>query len=109
MPPWLPEPGYGEFVNRRGLSSQEIELIQRWVAAGTVEGKPDDLPTAPGWTGEWQLGEPDLIVQLPEPYHLQAEGKDVYRNFVVPIPTDARRFVRGVEFSPGNYQVVHHT
>ena len=108
MPPWLPEPGYGEFTNERRLEAKEIELIRLWVANGATEGKPEDLPPLPAWSGEWQLGKPDLVVEVPEAYSLQAEGKDIYRNIVVPIPIDSPRFVRGVEFRPGNYKVVHH-
>lgn len=108
MPPWLPEHGYGEFANERRLEAKEIELIQLWLANGAIEGKPADLPPVPVWNSEWQLGKPDLVVEIPEAYALQAEGKDVYRNFVVPIPIEAKRFVRGVEFRPGNYKVVHH-
>jgi Tfp pilus assembly protein PilF len=47
-------------------------------------------------------------VQLPQPYTLPAAGKDVYRNFVIPIPLTAPRWVRAVEFHPGNRQVIHH-
>ena len=54
------------------------------------------------------LGEPDLVVKLMQPYTLPAEGKDVYRNFVVPIPISDRKYVKGVEFLPGNAKVLHH-
>jgi tetratricopeptide repeat protein len=108
MPPWLPEPGHGDFAGERRLAAQEIEQIRLWVAHGAPEGRAEDLPPAPAWSGDWQLGKPDLVVEVPEAYSLPAEGKDVYRNFVVPIPIDSKRFVRGVEFRPGNYKVVHH-
>jgi len=108
MPPWLPEPGYGEFANERRLDPKEIELIRLWAASGAIEGKVEDLPPVPAWSGEWQLGKPDLVVEVPEAYSLAAEGKDVYRNLVAPIPIDGKRFVLGVEFRPGNYKVVHH-
>ena len=108
MPPWLPEPGLGEFANDRSLNVSELASIQRWVEQGAIEGAPPDLPPRPGWSGEWQLGPPDWIVEMPEPYSLLPDGKDVYRNFVMPIPTDSRRFVRGFEFIPGNPRVVHH-
>ena len=107
MPPWLPEAGYGEFANERRLDAREIELLGLWAAKGALEGKPEDLPPLPRWSGEWQLGKPDLVVEAPE-YSLPAEGKDIYRNLVAPIPTDSKRFVRGVEFRPGNHKVVHH-
>ena len=108
MPPWLPEAGYGEFVGARTLTAQQIDLFQRWTAEGALEGSPADLPPRPIWEEDWQLGRPDLIVQLPEPYLLAAEGRDVYRNVVIPIPTASRRYVRGVEFRPGNPKVMHH-
>ncbi|MCI0535931.1 MAG: tetratricopeptide repeat protein [Verrucomicrobiales bacterium] len=108
MPPWLPEPGYGEFANDPRLTAEEIERIQRWVSQGTAEGRAKDLPRLPDWREEWQLGQPDLIVQAPQAYQLSADGKDVYRNLVIPIPTGSTRYVKGVEFKPGNPKVVHH-
>jgi len=108
MPPWLPEKGHGDFADDRTLSTNQIETIRRWVAEGSVEGAAADLPGLPKWTEGWRLGPPDLVVKLPQLYTLAAEGKDVYRNFVVPIPVSARKYVKGVEFLPGNWKVVHH-
>jgi tetratricopeptide (TPR) repeat protein len=48
------------------------------------------------------------VLTLPESYTLPAEGVDVFRTFVLPIPTDIARYVRGLEFLPGNARVVHH-
>ena len=31
MPPWLAEPGHGEFSNERRLTAEERELLRRWV------------------------------------------------------------------------------
>lgn len=108
MPPWLPEPGFNHFQNERVLTDQEIALVNAWVAAGAPEGNPADLPPPPRFTSEWFLGQPDVIVRLPEPYELPADGPDVYRNFVIPIPTDREQHVRALEFRPGNARVVHH-
>src|SRR3954469_1628033 len=30
MPPWLPEPGFGEFAGERRLDDATIALVQRW-------------------------------------------------------------------------------
>ncbi len=108
MPPWLPEPGYNRFLNERHLSSEEKGLIKQWVEEGTLEGNSKDLPPTPTWSDEWLLGKPDLVVTMPEPFELGAEGSDVYRNFVVPASTGRDRYVRAVEFSPGNSRIVHH-
>jgi tetratricopeptide repeat protein len=108
MPPWMPAPGYVEFAGERRLTTDQLGMIQQWSAEGAPEGNPADLPPQPKWTEGWQLGEPDLVVTMPVPYTLPAEGKDVYRNFVVPIPLQAARYVRAIEFNPGNWKVVHH-
>ncbi len=121
MPPW--KPVAGDFEGDRRLSGTELELIQRWIAAGTPEGAaadrrpvPIELREAPLAASDpsaasrrgWHFGTPDLIVSMPEPYTVRAGGGDVFRTFVVPIPTDRPRFVRAMEFRPGNARVVHH-
>ena len=42
-----------------------------------------------------------------EPFVLPAQCKDIYFNFVVPIPVVQTRYVSGVELLPGN-RAVHH-
>ena len=59
-------------------------------------------------TDGWQLGTPDLVVTMPEPYVLPAEGADVFRTFVIPIPLTRPRYVRGLEFRSGATRAVHH-
>jgi tetratricopeptide (TPR) repeat protein/mono/diheme cytochrome c family protein len=108
MPPWLPEPGYGEFADARRLSDEQIGTIRRWVEQGSIEGVAADLPPAPKFNEGWQLGQPDLVVKMPAPYILPAGGSDVFRNFVIPVPVSTTRYVRAVEILPGNKKVVHH-
>ena len=108
MPPWKPAPSYGEFSGERRLTGDEIARIQRWVEEGAIEGDPSDLPPPPAWPDGWQLGEPDLVVTMPEPFAVPADGADIYRNFSMPIPVAEGQYVRAVEFRPGNGGVVHH-
>src|SRR5262245_2278139 len=108
MPPWKPEPGYGEFLGARRLTEQQIATIERWADEGALEGDPSALPPAPTLPDGWRLGPPDLVVTLGQPYSLAPGGSDLLRNFVIPIPTTSTRYVRGIEFRPGNARVVHH-
>jgi tetratricopeptide (TPR) repeat protein len=106
MPPWKPEPGYGEFLGERRLTDGEVAVIQRWAQEGALEGARAALAPPPRLPTGWQLGTPDLIVELPE-YVLPPGGTDQFRNFVVAVPSAERRFVRGLELHP-NSRSVHH-
>ncbi len=107
MPPWKPAPGHGEFRDVRRLTETEIETLDRWAEAGAPEGDPAQLPPAPSFPEGWQLGEPDLVLEMPEPYAVPAAGGDIFRSFAVPTPLTTSRWVRAVEFRPDT-QAVHH-
>lgn len=108
MPPWKPEPGFGDFAGAHRLTERQIDTIQQWVDGGALEGDPSTLPSAPRFPAGWRLGRPDLVVTLSDPYILAPGGSDVLRNFVIPIPTGSTKYVRGIEFRAGNARVVHH-
>jgi Flp pilus assembly protein TadD/mono/diheme cytochrome c family protein len=109
MPPWLPKPGYGDFLGERRLTDQQIETIQEWVKEGTLEGDMSKAPPAPHYNeGDWLLGKPDMVIKLARPYTLRAGGTDVFRNFVFPVPVTSPRYVSAVEIHPGNKLVIHH-
>jgi len=108
MPPWLPEDGHIQFEEERHLTDQQIQLIQDWVKQGAVAGQPSDAPPAPKFQSEWALGKPDLILRVAQPYHLGADGPEIFWNFVLPVPITQTRWVRAMEVRPGNSKVFHH-
>ncbi|HEY3854496.1 MAG TPA: tetratricopeptide repeat protein [Verrucomicrobiae bacterium] len=109
MPPCPPITGHGypKLIGARSLNDNDLELIRRWVSEGAKEGAPADLPPAPQWTSEWQLGPPDLVVEMAKTYNLPVDGKDIYRNFVIQSPVQERRYVRAIEFRPES-RAAHH-
>ncbi|MBS0266642.1 MAG: redoxin domain-containing protein [Planctomycetes bacterium] len=109
MPPWKPEPDYGHFIDERRLTDREVALIEAWVDADAPEGNPADLPPPPKFSDGWQAGEPDLIIKMEEPFEVPADGRDVFRNFVIPSGILEDRLVSTAEFRPGNRRVVHHS
>lgn len=108
MPPWKPDPGFGEFVGERRLSDAQIAVFRNWLAAGAPAGDLGEVPSRRESTDDWLLGKPDLVVSLPQAYRLAPAGPDQLRNFVIPISTSTRRFVKAWEFKTTNPAVVHH-
>ena len=108
MPPWLPSGPHNMFAEDRRLSANEIDLIKQWVDAGMVEGDPHEVVKPPTFTSDWQLGPPDLILEMNTAMSVPAGGTDLFRNFILPVPITQSRWVRAMEIKPGTPQVVHH-
>ncbi|MFO0976827.1 MAG: hypothetical protein U0996_10540 [Planctomycetaceae bacterium] len=109
MPPWKPEPGYASFRNEHRLSYDDRTVLLEWLNSQRLEGEPADLPSPPQFISGWQLGEPDLIVEMPEAFEVPADGPDLYQHFVLPTGLTQSRLVNAVEFRPGAPEVVHHS
>ena len=107
MPPWKPEPGYGNFAHERRLTDQQIALFRDWAAAGAPEGE-GPMPPAPLFASGWQGGEPDAVLKFPEPFRIPADGRDQFQCFVLPTNFDKDVYIGAAEFRPGNPRVVHH-
>ena len=108
MPPWPPEPGYGDFAGSQRLTDAQIDVLARWAKSGTAEGNPADLPPAPHFVEGWQIGQPDLVLHMRAPYRMPASGEDVFRNFVIPVDLKETKYIRAMELRPGSPRVVHH-
>ena len=110
MPPWKPRRGFGEFLDEARLTPRELATLAAWAEAGAPEGDPADLPPAPpagAADAGWQLGKPDLVLEVPEPYPV-GPGDDLFRAFALPLTMAQARGIAAVEFRPGNRRVVHH-
>src|SRR5437016_6006771 len=108
MPPWKAEPGYGHFVDERRLTDAQIALIRDWAAQGAPEGDAKQKPAPPMFAEGWLAGKPDAVLKVAEPFDIPADGRDVFRCLVIPMNLAADRYVKTVEFHPGNPKVVHH-
>jgi len=108
MPPWLPEPGYGDFADVRRLSDSDRALVKRWIDTGMTLGDTTTAPPAPQYDNTWQMGKPDLVLKVERPFTLPGGGTDVFRNLILPYPLNQTRYIRAMEIKPGAPQVVHH-
>ncbi len=108
MPPWKPVPGHGKFANDRSLAEEEIAMFKKWVESGRPEGDRSKLPKMPEFPKGWTRGDPDLVVKMTEGFTVPADGKDIYRNFVIPLDLPEDKWVKAVELRPTARSVLHH-
>ncbi len=107
MPPWKPIDGCGEFQGSGPLRPLEIATISKWVRGGMPEGDPAHRPPAPDFSDSWQIGEPDVSLELAEPFTPPAHD-DSFQCFVLPGVSSQPRYVRAIDFRPGARKMVHH-
>lgn len=111
MPPW-PITGGVAMKNDIGLSAAEIATIVKWVDEGCPKGNPADapkpaqFPSRENWEGPTP---PDIILKMPETFHLAPHGEDHYRTIVFPLNNTEELYVIKTQFIPGNKRIVHHS
>jgi mono/diheme cytochrome c family protein len=108
MPPWKPEPASFPYRDERRLTEDQIGLIKTWVDQGMPEGNKTTAPAPPQFTSGWQLGEPDMIVEMPAAFHVPAEGPDIYRNIPVQLGLTEDKWITAIDMKPSARAVVHH-
>jgi Copper type II ascorbate-dependent monooxygenase, C-terminal domain len=108
MPPWFADPRYGHFANDPSLSAEEIATISNWAEAGAPAGDPHDAPPARKWIGGWNIPPPDLVVKMPKPVPIPADGEVEYTYEIVPTAFKEDRWIQMSEFRPGAPAHVHH-
>src|SRR5499433_886652 len=114
MPPWYIDRHIGitKFKDDPSLTDAEIATIVRWVDQGAPAGNAKDLPPPRQFsdTDKWHIGTPDMIVSLPKPYELKANGPDEFYDVDVDPGFKEDIYISAVETKPEAYsfKVVHH-
>ena len=108
MPPWHADPHVGRWANDPRLTQAQVDTIAAWVDSGAPEGNPKDLAPAPQFVEGWGIGKPDVVIQMPEEYTIEASGPDEYQYFDAPTNFKEDMYVQRAEARPSNRIVVHH-
>jgi hypothetical protein len=108
MPPWFADPQYGHFRNDRSLAQKDIDTLVAWVDAGAPAGDPKDLPKPAQFVDGWNIGQPDAVYEMPEPFQVPASGTIEYQYVILPYQFPEDRWVQMAEVRPGNRALVHH-
>lgn len=107
MPPWKPVAGHGEFKGSFALTEDERSTILAWIEAGTPAGDEANKLAPVENKSEWALGYPDRVYSMLQSYEPPV-GQDVYRCFVIPTDFEETRYVKGIDYLPGDRGIVHH-
>lgn len=113
MPPWSAAPAHADrpvFANDRALRDDDRAAIIRWVDEGAAAGDAAKatLYDRPEPIEGWQIGTPDLVLQIPTANVIPAEGALPYVMVSVPTGLTEERFVQAIEVQPTSMLGVHH-
>ena len=109
MPPGQVDNKVGhKMKNEMNLSDEEMQKLVCWVNTGSKVDSDNDPLTALTWpTDKWSLGQPDLIVKVPE-QSIPATGVVDYMDIPIDLGLDRDVWIKGSEVVPGNPAVLHH-
>jgi len=114
MPPWYIDRHVGitKFKDDPSLTDAEIATIVKWVDGGAPAGNPKDMPPPRQFSDldKWHIGKPDMVVSLPKPYELRANGPDEFYDVDVDPGFKEDMYISAVETKPEpfSFKVVHH-
>ena len=109
MPPGQVDQHVGKpLLKVAGLSTDEMQTLVHWIDAGAPgDDAVDPLTKLTFEKTKFSFGEPDLVVKIP-PQEIPATGILDYRYVPVDLNLDRDVWVKGMEFIPGDPEVVHH-
>lgn len=114
MPPWFAvEQSVGRdydspWMNDRSLSEQDKNDLLSWLASDRPEGNVEDAPLAKSYKGTWSIGEPEAVIEIPNPIKVKAEGTMPYQFVIAETNFPDDRWVQAYEIMPTARSVVHH-
>jgi len=108
MPPWFADPLAGHFANDPSLSAKEMSTLRTWLQSGKVKGNPDEAPPTKHWSGGWNIPRPDVVLKMPVPVNIPANGDVEYTYEIVPTGFTEDKWVQASQILPSSPQFVHH-
>jgi Cu/Ag efflux protein CusF len=118
MAPWAAARGIGDFANDNSLTQPEIDFLASWAESfgprnnGEVYAQVAATSSAPKLVqahvdfDRWVLGKPDLLLRLPANTVKPREAQLIERTVIDP-QLRRERWLRGLEYKPGDRRVVH--
>ena len=112
MPPWMPDPSCGDFLDDRRLPDDQVKTLLDWVSTGAQEGDPADAP--PGGDAVAQHLEDASATLMPDGVYTPVGDPndptklDDYHCTIIDPKLDVDQDVIATEVVPGVVREVHH-
>ncbi len=107
MPPWKADPHYSSFANQRGLTGEEIQLIETWDEQGLQRGDGDLSIIDPSEAKMKFAAVYDDELSMSQPHKVLGDNSDQFVFYGIFFERSQSHPVEAVEFFPGNRKVVH--
>ncbi len=108
MPPWPADRNYTTFLHEPTITAEEIEVLQKWAAAGAPYGDSTELPEPPTVRPHFIEKEPDLSVGVISRLPIPGDNRDRFFALKIPVELEEEAYLRAIEFVPDNRKLVHH-
>lgn len=107
MPPGQIDMQVGDWDNIHQMPDEELELLVHWIDGGARrEGEADPLTALETAPPDWALGEPDLIIEVPEEA-IPATGMVEFKIKRVALGLAEDKWIRAVAYDVGDRSVLH--
>jgi hypothetical protein len=108
MPPWLADSHFGAFRNARSVPQKDVETLVAWADGGAPEGNAKDTPAIPHFETGWNIGKPDVIIDIGKDFDVPVKGTLAYQYFTVPTNFTEDKWIEAAEIRPDQRSAIHH-
>jgi mono/diheme cytochrome c family protein len=108
MPPWHADPAHGKFLNDRRLNEQEVSTLVAWADTGAKPGNAKEAPKPLQFVEGWEIGKPDVVIEMPTAFEIPASGTIDYQYVAIPTNFKEDKWVQIAEARPEDREHVHH-
>ncbi len=107
MPPGQIDMQVGEWDNVHHITDEELITLVHWIDSGARrEGEGDPLSEQEAIDDRWTLGEPDLVIEVPEE-DIPATGMVDFLVKRADLALEDDQWVRAVAYNVGDRSVLH--
>ena len=107
MPPWLADHTGWDFANKRVLSPQELDTMNRWMDNGMYRGD-SVVSRVPAQSIIFEGRKPDLVLHLAKNFFIKGDNHESFQKASFTFENDSAFPVEAIEIVSKQMKVAHH-